>query len=117
MNRIQSDINKGSTLVNFLSPNEVLETFDEICSYQSTTRTSTLIKLMKDFIAEQSTSIPQQIQSIQNLKNGLSNFVVNNERHQSIRPTENKKFKGYKLRENLAEPILFFSDGFKDEEL
>ena len=117
MNRTQSTTNKESTLVNFISPNQILETFDDICSFQSTTRTSTLIKLMKEFIVEQSTSIPHQIQSIQNLKNGLSNFVVNNERHQSIRPTENKKFKGYKLRENLAEPILFFSDGFKDEEL
>jgi len=72
---------------------------------------------MRDYIQKQSPIIQTEIQSIQNLKNGLSNFVAQKDRHQSIRPTENKKFNGYKLRENLDEPNLFFTDGFKDEAL
>jgi hypothetical protein len=106
-----------SSLINFIAPRSTIETFDDVCSYHAQSRTSVLLKLMRDYIQEQSPIIQTEIQSIRNLKNGLSNFVVQKNRHQSIRPIENKKFHGYKLRENLDEPILFFSDGFKDEEL
>ena len=117
MNRTQSTTNKESTLVNFISPNQILETFDDICSFQSTTRTSTLIKLMKEFIVEQSTSIPHQIQSIQNLKNGLSNFEVQKESDKSIRQYQTREFTGYKLRNNINEPISFFSDALSEDDL
>ena len=116
MNKTKSTTNKESTLVNFISPNQILEIFDDICSFQSTTRTSTLIKLMKEFIAEQSTSIPHQIQSIQNLKNGLSNFGVQKESGKSIRQSQTPEFNGYKLRNNIYEPISFLSDALSEND-
>ena len=67
---------KTHTLVNFISPTQTLQTFDQICDFRSATRTSILLMLMKDFITEQSTSIPHQIQALQNLKNDLSNFEL-----------------------------------------
>ena len=98
MNRTQSTTNKESTLVNFISPNQILETFDDICSFQSTT-------------------IPHQIQSIQNLKNGLSNFGVQKESGKSIRQYQTPEFTGYKLRNNINEPISFFSAALSEDDL
>ena len=99
---------KNSTLVNFITPNQILETFDQICAFQSTTRTSTLIKLMKEFISHQSASIPHQIQSIENLKNGLSKFEISKvDRAVNRRPLKTfSEFNSQKY--NRSEPITFF---------
>ena len=101
---------KKSTLVNFISPNQILETFDQICSFQSTTRTSTLIKLMKEFISDQSATIPHQIQSLQNLKNDLSKFeIIKSEgMDQKIRP--NRKLGTPDRFKDRSYPIPFFID-------
>jgi len=72
--------------------------------------------LMKEFISEQSTSIPHQIQSIQNLKNGLSNFGIQNESNKSIRQPRIQELNKYKLRNNINEPISFFSDAFSEND-
>ncbi|NBR12925.1 MAG: hypothetical protein EBU00_12255, partial [Alphaproteobacteria bacterium] len=61
-------------LINFIASKDLIETFDSICSFNNQTRTSALIKLMRDYINEQSPIIRHQIESTQNLKNDLSNF-------------------------------------------
>ena len=102
---------KNSTLVNFITPNQILETFDQICSFQSATRTSTLIKLMKEFISDQSASIPQQIQSLQNLKNDLSKFEIIRSEGMDKEIHSNQKLKGQNRFQDRSYPIPFFIDG------
>lgn len=42
-----------TTLVNFRVPNTIKETFDIVCRYNTTTRTKTLIDLMKLYIEDE----------------------------------------------------------------
>ena len=110
-------INKSNNLINFIASKDLIETFDSICSYNNQTRTSALIKLMRDYINEQSPIIRHQIESTNNLKNDLLKFnqmKLRTETHNHLKPT---KFNGYKLRGNLNDPISFFSDRFIEEDL
>jgi hypothetical protein len=109
-------ITKSNNLINFIVQKDLIETFDSICSFNNQTRTSALIKLMRDYINEQSPIIRHQIESTQNLKNDLSNFnhlKLQTEKHNQSKPT---KFNGYKLRTNLNDPISFFSDIYSEDE-
>lgn len=103
-------------LINFIASKDLIETFDSICSFNNQTRTSALIKLMRDYINEQSPIIRHQIESTQNLKNDLSNFnhlKLQTETHNYSKPN---KFNGYKLRTSLNDPISFFSDIYSEDE-
>ena len=110
-------INKSNNLINFIASKDLIETFDSICSFNNQTRTSALIKLMRDYINEQSPIIRHQIESTRNLKNDLSNFnqlKLQTKTQNHPKPT---KFNGYKLRTDLNDPISFFSDRFIEEDL
>ena len=110
-------INKSNNLINFIASKDLIETFDSICSFNNQTRTSALIKLMRDYINEQSPIIRHQIESTRNLKNDLSNFnqlKLQTETQSQSKPT---KSNGYKLRTNINDPISFFSDRFIEEDL
>jgi hypothetical protein len=103
-------------LINFIASKDLIETFDSICSFNNQTRTSALIKLMRDYINEQSPIIRHQIESTRNLKNDFSNF--NQMKLQTEIPNHSKptKFNGYKLRTNRNDPISFFSDRYSEDE-
>lgn len=107
---------KSHNLINFIVSKDLMETFDSICSFNNQTRTSTLIKLMRDYINEQSPIIRHQIESTQYLKNDLSNFKQQKLQTETYRRPNHTKFNGYKLRTNLNDPISFFSDRFIEED-
>ena len=107
---------KSHNLINFIVSKDLMETFDSICSFNNQTRTSILIKLMRDYIREQSPIIRHQIESTQNLKNNLSNFKQLKLQTETYNRPKHTKFNGYKLRTNLNDPISFFSDGFIEED-
>ena len=107
---------KSHNLINFIVSNDLMETFDSICSFNNQTRTSALIKLMRDYISEQSPIIRHQIESTQNLKNDLSNFKQLKLQTETNNKPKQTKFNGYKLRQNLNDPISFFSDRFIGED-
>ena len=112
MNQLQISAHqtKTSTLVNFITPNQILETFDSICGFQSITRTSMLIRLMKEFISEQSTSIPHQIQSLENLKNGLSKFERNKSEGDDRRNNSHRNLSSQNRFDDRSSPLSFFID-------
>jgi hypothetical protein len=101
---------KTHTLVNFISPIQTLETFDQICDFRSATRTSILLMLMKDFIMEQSTSIPHQIQSLQNLKNDLSNFELFKTDGSGHKTPNNRNLTRENRFNNRSTAMAFFID-------
>ena len=109
-------LTKSNNLINFIVSKDLIEMFDSICSFNNQTRTSALIKLMRDYINEQSPIIRHQIESTQNLKNDLSNFKQQKLQTETYNRPRQMKFNGYKLRSNLNDPISFFSDGFSEED-
>lgn len=111
-----TDLMKSHNLMNFIVSKDLIETFDSICSFNNQTRTSALIKLMRDYISDQSPIIRHQIESTQNLKNDLSNFKQQNLQTETYNKPKYTKFVGYKLRTNLNDPISFFSDGFSEDD-
>ena len=38
------------TLINFNCPNDLMDSFDEVCDFKSMNRTQTLIELMRDYV-------------------------------------------------------------------
>jgi len=110
-------ISKSNNLINFIVTKDLTEIFDSICSFNHQTRTSALIKLMKDYINEQSPLIRHQIESTQNLKNDLSNFRQLKIETETRQRPKSRNFDGYKLRINLNDPISFFSDRFNEGNL
>jgi len=108
---------KPHNLINFIVSKDLTETFDSICSFNNQTRTSALIKLMRDHINEQSPLIRHQIESTQNLKNDLSNFRLQKLQSETHQRPKSSNFDGYKLRTNLNDPISFFSDRFNEDDL
>jgi len=110
-------LTKSNNLINFIVTKDLIETFDSICSFNHQTRTSALIKLMKDYINEQSPLIRHQIESTQNLKNDLSNFRQKKLQSETHKRPKSTNFEGYKLRSNLNDPISFFSDRFNEDDL
>ena len=109
-------ITKSNNLINFIVQKDLIETFDSICSFNNQTRTSALIKLMRDYIHEQSPLIRHQIESTNNLKKDLSKFESQNSNRTTNQRPKTTNFDGYKLRTNLNDPISFFSDIYLENE-
>ena len=63
---------------------------------------------MKEFISDQSASIPQQIQSLQNLKNDLSKFEVIRSEGMDQKLHSNRKMDTPDRFNDRFDPILFF---------
>jgi hypothetical protein len=99
-----------SSLINFIAPRSTIETFDDVCSYHAQSRTSVLLKLMRDYIQEQSPIIQTEIQSLQNLQNNLSNFKRNNGLTESKRRPLKPLSDWHNGKLKRSEPIGFFSD-------
>ena len=45
------------TLINFNCPNDLMDSFDEVCDFKSMNRTQTLIKLMRNYVVNKSDEI------------------------------------------------------------
>lgn len=59
-------------LINFRAPLHVIRPFDELCRYNSSTRTSVLVTLMSDHIATQSQKIHEKQARLESLREHLS---------------------------------------------
>ena len=49
------------TLINFNCPNDLMDSFDEVCDFKSMNRTQTLIELMRDYVVNKSDEIQRWI--------------------------------------------------------
>jgi len=65
---------------------------------------------MKEFISEQSTSIPHQIQSLENLKNGLSKFERNKSEGDDRRNNSTRNLSSKNRFDDRSSPLSFFID-------
>ena len=65
---------------------------------------------MKEFISDQSASIPHQIQSLQILKNDLSKFEIRKSEVIDQKIHSNQKLKGQNQFQDRSYPIPFFID-------
>ena len=45
------------TLINFNCPNDLMDSFDEVCDFKNMNRTQTLIELMRDYVVNKSEEI------------------------------------------------------------
>ena len=45
------------TLINFNCPNDLMDSFDEVCDFKSMNRTQTLIELMRNHVIEKQEEI------------------------------------------------------------
>lgn len=65
LNTTRVDVEKS--LVNFRVPNELRETFDTVCRYQSMTKTQILVSLMKRHIDEVYPKIEKEVSHHKNI--------------------------------------------------
>ena len=69
------------TLINFNCPNDLMDSFDEVCDFKSMNRTQTLIELMRDYVVNKSDEIKRWL--IMNISD-KSKTNINNMDHDDL---------------------------------
>ena len=64
-------IAKKPILVNFRAPRDTIDLLDQVSRFDNRTRTSVMLGLINNWLAEKTREIPQRIQAKNDLKNAL----------------------------------------------
>jgi len=68
---INQEYNTNTTLVNFRMPITLKETFDKVCQFKTTNKTTVLVDYIKSFIDEEYPNIENQV----NQQTAILNFL------------------------------------------
>lgn len=93
-------------LINFRSPEELQSIFDMVCRYKSQSRTQVLISLMRGYISQNHQPIISDIQSLQDIKRNLSEFIKANPERQIVDNREKAEFERFKLANDEKETSI-----------
>ena len=68
---INQEYNTNTTLINFRMPITLKETFDKVCQFKTTNKTTVLVDYIKSFIDEEYPNIENQV----NQQTAILNFL------------------------------------------
>ena len=68
---ISQEYNTNTTLVNFRIPITLKETFDKVCQFKTTNKTTVLVNYIKSFIDDEYPNIESQVKHQKNILNFL----------------------------------------------
>lgn len=97
-------------LVNYRSPIDLLTAFDDICRSNCRTRTSVLIALMSEYIANEGPKVRKRIDDLNALREFLGSSRSRPDSSARTGQLETPVSDGEKWGEHWSDPIPFFTD-------